>query len=171
MRQRSKHRLAPAPAAARHRLSDRRGIGVGRRRRKLCQQDAGCFAQEHGRILEPFCLLQADRRRDPARRRQAEPSGPDEGKELEEVQGREGRNAETPRRRPIVHQHRRLAAGALGGLGEAQRLDFAVEGKPRGGALSNHQRRRCGQQHRTGRRRCVGGRFHASQSAWWAKSQ
>ena len=64
-----------------------------------------------------------------ARRRQAEARRPDEGEKLEEIERREGGNAEAPRRRPAVAEIGRFAPCPSRRLGEAEQLVANLRGR------------------------------------------
>ncbi len=128
--QRRQHRLAPAPAAARHRRGDQRRVLVGRGIGELGEQGLRGGDETERGIGEAGRPRQAERGGEAARRRQAEARRPGEGEELEEIEGGKGRNAKAPRHRPAVAEERRLGPRALHRLGEIQRRDLAVAGQP-----------------------------------------
>ena len=73
---------------------------------------------------------QPQRRHEAARRRQAEPSRPHEGVEIEEVERLKRRHPEPPGRGAAVAEHGRLEAGAAGCVGKGKPLEFAVGREP-----------------------------------------
>ncbi len=134
----------PGPAGFVQHLRQPRGAAqcAGLLLRQFVQQSQRCFMQ----ILRGFFVIsgiQADARQQTMGRRQAKLRRPHESEQVEQVESREGFDAQSRGRRAAMHQQGRRGAGAArGGIGR-ELLDPAAF-RPPGNAAASHQRRQAG---------------------------
>ena len=142
MRQRLCDRRTPAPTAVAHGFGDGERVTVEQflQPAKLGEQLFGASAQQPGFVFQRFWAFQIKCRGEPRRRRQTGHRRAGKGKQLQHIEGRDGRDPHAPSHRRRMTDDRRggAAQGSRGGLGgEMPRL--TVGRQDHGGAQPGHQ--------------------------------